>query len=99
VVRFAPRRGGWYRQVSKSTNQCGIHHRQIRTQGRQGDLGAATFPAERAEGRPSVSISHDGDGDNLAIIVAHMHERSEGLGPPEGFIPRLPEGEDEEAAQ
>ena len=63
----------------------------VEAQGRKakkGDLGAAQFLADRAEGRPAVSVHTDGGGDNLAILLAMMSEESQRLGPPEGFIPR-----------
>jgi len=55
---------------------------------KKGDLGAAQFLADRAEGRPAISISHDGAGDNLRLILAHMDARVEELPQPEGFIAR-----------
>jgi hypothetical protein len=63
----------------------------VEAQGRKakkGDLGAAQFLADRAEGRPAVSVHTDGGGDNLAILLGMMSEESQRLGPPEGFIPR-----------
>ena len=63
----------------------------VAAQGRKakkGDLGAAQFLADRAEGRPAVSVNMTPGGDNLAILIAHMHERSAVVGPPEGFVPR-----------
>jgi hypothetical protein len=62
----------------------------------RGDLAAAIFLAERAEGRPAVQMSVDGSTDHLSLIVAHMEHRSAELGPPEGFIPLQPAGEGEE---
>lgn len=68
----------------------------VAAQGRKakkGDLGAAQFLADRAEGRPAVSVNVDGQGDNLAVLVAVMNEKSETLGPPEGQIRRQLKGE------
>ncbi len=68
----------------------------VAAQGRKakkGDLGAAQFLADRAEGRPAVSVNVDGQGDNLAVLVAMMNEKSETLGPPEGQVPRQLKGE------
>jgi hypothetical protein len=68
----------------------------VAAQGRKakkGDLGAAQFLADRAEGRPAVSVNVDGQGDNLAVLVAMMNEKSETLGPPEGQVRRQLKGE------
>jgi hypothetical protein len=56
--------------------------------GAKGNLGAAIEVGDRSEGRPPVSITTDGSGDNLRIIVAMMDGRSKDLGAPEGMIPR-----------
>lgn len=61
----------------------------VAAQGRKakkGDLGAAQFLADRAEGRPAISVSMDPSGDNLAVIAAYMTNRSKEIGPPEGLI-------------
>jgi hypothetical protein len=55
---------------------------------RKGDLGAAQFLADRAEGRPAVSVHTDAGGDGLALILAQMNDMSQEIGPPEGFVPR-----------
>jgi hypothetical protein len=56
--------------------------------GKKGNLGACMEIGNRAEGRPAVSVSFNEGGDNLAIILAGMRERSNAIGPPEGFIER-----------
>jgi hypothetical protein len=48
-----------------------------------GNVAAIVSLADRTEGRPSISISHDGSGDNLTLILAAMGERSRDIGPPE----------------
>jgi hypothetical protein len=54
---------------------------------RKGDLGAAAFLADRAEGRPAVAISVDGGGeDPLIELIAYMHAESDRLGPPEATV-------------
>jgi len=65
---------------------------------KNGDLGAATFLADRAEGRPAVKVNVDSGPDNLTLIVQRMNQRSEDeLGPPEGMIkPQLTEGNEHE---
>lgn len=68
-------------------------------QGLDGNIGAIVAIADRIEGKPAVSISHDGSGDNLSVLIAGMHEMSARLGPPEGFVPLLPGGEGEEPEQ
>jgi Family of unknown function (DUF5681) len=63
----------------------------VAAQGRKakkGDLGAAQFLADRAEGRPAVSVHTDAGGDNLAILIGMMAEESAKVGPPEGQIRR-----------
>ena len=56
--------------------------------GKKGNLGACVEVGDRSEGRPSVSVSVDGSGDNLSLILAMMDGRSEALGAPEGLTPR-----------
>jgi hypothetical protein len=70
-------------------------------QAKDGNVPALVSLANRVEGCPAVSISHDGTGDNLALIVAHMEDRSRQYGPPEGMIPRpvLEEGDADEHEQ
>jgi hypothetical protein len=51
-----------------------------------GNTAAIAAIADRAEGRPNISISTDGSGDNLTLILAAMSERHAQIGPPENFI-------------
>jgi hypothetical protein len=51
---------------------------------RKGDLGAATFLSDRAEGRPAVSVNIGGGGDNLALILQHIDQKVALLPEPEG---------------
>jgi Family of unknown function (DUF5681) len=60
---------------------------------KKGDLGAATFLADRAEGRPAVSITtNDGGKGVVDIFVAHLKATAEERGRPEGWTPPLLEG-------
>lgn len=52
---------------------------------KSGDLAAAIFLAERAEGKPATAISvNDGRPDNLTLLIESMHATSERIGMPEG---------------
>jgi hypothetical protein len=53
---------------------------------KKGDLNAAVFLAERAEGRPAMCVNVDGSGDNLTLILNAMDEVSREIGPPEGMV-------------
>lgn len=70
---------------------------------RRGKLPYIREAGDRSEGRPMVSLSVDGSGDNFAIYVASMTApRGEDgeIEHPENWIPPLPElpdGEDAEA--
>jgi hypothetical protein len=70
----------------------------VAVQGRKalkGDLAAATFLAERAEGRPAVSMQVDGGADKISILIAGMDNVAKKIGRPEGWQqPLLEEGED-----
>lgn len=78
---------GIHKSPRAQTNAEAIVEAQGR-KARKGDLGAAQFLADRAEGRPAVSVHTDAGGDNLAIILSQMAEISSEIGPPEGFVPR-----------
>ena len=56
--------------------------------GKKGNLGACVEVGDRSEGRPSVSVSLNGEGDNLALIIEHMNQMVEDLPAPEGMVPR-----------
>jgi uncharacterized protein DUF5681 len=55
-------------------------------QGLLGNVAALVSLADRVEGRPNISISHDGSGDNLTLILTAMNERHQMIGPPEHSI-------------
>jgi hypothetical protein len=61
-------------------------------QGLLGNVAALVSLADRCEGRPNISISSDGTGDNLPLLIAGMYERHMDIGPPEEFL-SLPEAE------
>jgi hypothetical protein len=54
----------------------------------KGDLGWATFLANRAEGLPVQGLSIHQENDPLLKLVEHLDARSRQLGRPEGFIAR-----------
>jgi len=60
---------------------------------RKGDVVAAAFLADRAEGKPAVTVLNEGE-DNLRMLVVGMDEMYAQLGRPEGMEP-LPPGETE----
>jgi len=63
---------------------------------RKGDVIAATFLADRAEGKPAVTVLNEGE-DTLKLLVFGMDEMYSQLGRPEGMepLPVLPPGETE----
>ena len=69
---------------------------------KRGNMGAIRELGDRCEGRPAQAIHVDGEGDSLKLLIASMERVSSQIGPPEGWEPRLLEGEvenngDEEA--
>jgi|ERR1700733_3993020 len=71
--------------------------------GKKGNLGACVEIGNRAEGRPAVSVSFNEGGDNLAVLIGMMDDKSEQIGPPEGMVRRQlganEDGEQEERDQ
>ena len=63
---------------------------------RKGDVVAAAFLADRAEGKPAVTVLNEGE-DTLKLLVFGMDEMYSQLGRPEGMepLPVLPPGETE----
>jgi len=64
---------------------------------KKGDLGAAQFLADRAEGRAAVSVTHNDQGRGfLDLWIAQTDATVEERGRPEGWRPplELPDGED-----
>jgi hypothetical protein len=80
------------------THAQAIVHK-IGVKAKKGDIGAATFLAERAEGRPATSVTVDGREDNLAILIGMMNDRSEQVGLPEGHVARQLKGADQDGEQ
>lgn len=63
----------------------------------KGDLAAAIFLTERAEGRAAISMQVDGGADKISILIASMDNVAKKIGRPEGWQePLLEEGEDAE---
>jgi len=60
-----------------------------------GNAAAIAGIADRAEGRPSVSIGFDQSENPLIELVAAMHLRSKQIGPPEGSMIRREANNDE----
>jgi hypothetical protein len=53
-----------------------------------GNIPAIISLSNRVEGCPASTVTVDKDGDNLTLILAHLDERSEVLGQPDGMVPR-----------
>jgi Family of unknown function (DUF5681) len=53
-----------------------------------GNIAAILSLSNRVEGTPPATLTVDRETDNLALILAHMDERREEIGAPEGVIPR-----------
>ena len=66
-------------------------------QARRGNIAAIVALANRVEGCPATTIINNGP-DNLDVLIGLMNEEHERLGQPEGMIPRLPEGDEQEAS-
>lgn len=62
--------------------------REIGRKAKKGDLGAATFLANRAEGLPVQGLSINNENDPLKTLCDFMAQESAVIGRPEGFIPR-----------
>ena len=70
---------------------------KIGRRAKKGDLNAAIFLAERAEGKAATALTVTNDGpNNLHLMIEAMHERSSIIGPPEGHVerPLLEDGTD-----
>jgi hypothetical protein len=61
---------------------------------RKGDLGAASFLADRAEGKPATAVTINSDTNNVALLIESMRGRSAEVGMPEGHRELPAEGED-----
>lgn len=65
------------------------------SRGLAGNISAIAAIADRAEGRPGVSIAFTDQTDPLAQLIASMDEASRHIGPPEGQI-KYNEGDPDE---
>jgi len=63
---------------------------------KKGNLGAIREVGDRTEGRPSITIQSDGNVDQVALLIAAMTERSREIGHPEGWVPELEAGDENE---
>jgi hypothetical protein len=69
-------------------------------QGLDGNVSAISGIADRAEGRPAVTIIGDGRPDAVHLLIEGMTNRSREIGHPEGWMPPLLEaGEEQDEAQ
>jgi hypothetical protein len=67
-------------------------------QGLDGNVSAISAIADRAEGRPAVTIVGDGRPDAVTLLIEGMTNKSREIGPPEGWMPPLLEAGDENEA-
>jgi Family of unknown function (DUF5681) len=69
-------------------------------QGLDGNVSAISAIADRAEGRPAVTIVGDGRPDAVTLLIEGMTNKSRELGHPEGWMPplQLESGEEQDEA-
>jgi uncharacterized protein DUF5681 len=64
--------------------------------GKKGNISAIREIGDRCEGRPAITVHSDGSPDQIMLLVEAMTERSREIGHPEGWVPALESGEEQE---